>query len=311
MPQKKTSWSCSHMRRNTEPVTAIAPLQVHKHSVMRSHLRLFPALLINPGPCHPRVLKYKTCQSSAHFIPIKAAPIRPFRLRVPNSPTSNTHNSTQPSVAQLPQASPVPGYGHVWTASTALAGMQPTNRDAACAGLGPFPRPAPTVLPMVRFGLPTPPRHATLHNADSDLMHHQFRVSLLQWNPGPARKNPTQILQAMCGRFHVVILHEGSGHAPLVSDQFATYTGGTDHLAMLLNRNTFEPDAAVAVVNEPSSSKDTWRMVVRGLLRHPSLLGIPTVTFCSVHIHNVVAKKARCLDLSPSSPTCAHVTAQC
>ena len=38
---------------------------------------------------------------------------------------------------------------------------------------------------------------------------------------------------------------------------------------------------------------DTWRMpalVVRGLLR-PSLSGTPTVTFCSVHIHNVVAKK--------------------
>ena len=30
---------------------------------------------------------------------------------------------------------------------------------------------------------------------------------------------------------------------------------------------------------------------VRGLLRRPSLSGSPTVTFCSVHIHNVVAKK--------------------
>ena len=30
---------------------------------------------------------------------------------------------------------------------------------------------------------------------------------------------------------------------------------------------------------------------VRGLLRRPSLSGTPTVTFCSVHIHNVVAKK--------------------
>ena len=32
-------------------------------------------------------------------------------------------------------------------------------------------------------------------------------------------------------------------------------------------------------------------LVVRGLLRRPSLSGSPTVTFCSVHIHNVVAKK--------------------
>ena len=31
--------------------------------------------------------------------------------------------------------------------------------------------------------------------------------------------------------------------------------------------------------------------VARGLLRRPSLSGRPTVTFCSVHFHNVVAKK--------------------
>ena len=32
-------------------------------------------------------------------------------------------------------------------------------------------------------------------------------------------------------------------------------------------------------------------LIVRGLLRRPPLSGSPTVTFCSVHIHNVVAKK--------------------
>ena len=32
-------------------------------------------------------------------------------------------------------------------------------------------------------------------------------------------------------------------------------------------------------------------LVVRGLLRRRSLSGTLTVTFCSVHIHNVVAKK--------------------
>ena len=32
-------------------------------------------------------------------------------------------------------------------------------------------------------------------------------------------------------------------------------------------------------------------LIVQGLLRRPSLSGTPTVTFCSVHIHNVVAKK--------------------
>ena len=32
-------------------------------------------------------------------------------------------------------------------------------------------------------------------------------------------------------------------------------------------------------------------LIVRPLLRCPSLSGTATVTFCSVHIHNVVAKK--------------------
>ena len=32
-------------------------------------------------------------------------------------------------------------------------------------------------------------------------------------------------------------------------------------------------------------------LIVRALLRRPSLSGSPTVTFCSAHIHNVVAKK--------------------
>ena len=29
-------------------------------------------------------------------------------------------------------------------------------------------------------------------------------------------------------------------------------------------------------------------LIVRGLLRRPSLAGTPTVTFCSLHIHNVI-----------------------
>ena len=50
----------------------------------------------------------------------------------------------------------------------------------------------------------------------------------------------------------------------------------------------------VFAFKEDSTSKGTWGMVlliVRGLLRCPSLSGTPTVTFCSVHILNVFAKK--------------------
>ena len=57
---------------------------------------------------------------------------------------------------------------------------------------------------------------------------------------------------------------------------------------------TFEPDPTVLAFRENFTSKGTWGMVlliVRALLRRPSLSGTPKVTFCSVHIHNVVAKK--------------------
>ena len=126
--------------------------------------------------------------------------------------------------------------------------------------------------------------HGYFDTADSDLMHHQFRLSLLQWNPGPASTNPTSIVSAACGKYHAVILQEASDHVPHISDQFMAFTGNTD-LAILLNKDTFEPDPIVLTFKADSTSKGTWGMVlliVRGLL---------TVTFCSVHIHNVVAKK--------------------
>ena len=89
----------------------------------------------------------------------------------------------------------------------------------------------PTIIPMVRFGLPKPPGQDNLHsahNANSDLLHHQYRLSVLQWNPGPTRKNPTQILPTVCGRFHAVILGEAKDHVLHVSDQFIAYTSDTD-----------------------------------------------------------------------------------
>ena len=131
-----------------------------------------------------------------------------------------------------------------------------------------------------------------IDTADSDLMHHQFRLSLLQWNPGPARRNPTNIVSAAYGKFHAVLLQEASDHVPHIPDQFRVYTDNMD-LAILLNKDTFEPDPMVLAFKADSTSKNTWGMVlliVRGLLRRTSLSGTPTVTFCSVHIHNVVPK---------------------
>ena len=116
----------------------------------------------------------------------------------------------------------------------------------------------------------------------------QFLSGIPVW-----RRNPTNIIAATCGRFHAVILQEASDHVPHISDQFIANTGNTD-LAMLLNMDTFEPDPAVFAFKEASTSKDargTVLLIVRGLLCRPSLSGTPTVTFCSVHIHNVVDKK--------------------
>ena len=199
------------------------------------------------------------------------------------SPVSTTHVGTHPvRTASSAKRS----------ASTALAGTHYSTGPTLRTDAGPFPKPKAVILPMVHFGHPQSngPGIAT---ADSDIMHHQFRLSLLQWNPGPARRNPTNIVSAACGRFHAVILQEASDHVSHISDYFSAYTDNTD-LAILLNKDTFEPDPTVLTFKADCTSKNTWGMVlliVRALVRRPSLSGTPTVTFCSVHIHNVVAKK--------------------
>ena len=143
---------------------------------------------------------------------------------------------------------------HKRSAGTAPAGTHSAIGADPRAGCGPVPKPRPAVLPMVRFGLPKPAGIGHLHNADSDLMHHHFRLSILQWNPGTARRNPTQIIAATCGRFHAAILHEASDHVLHISDQFIAYTGNTD-LAILLNKDTFEPNPSVYAFNDVSTSK--------------------------------------------------------
>ena len=66
-------------------------------------------------------------------------------------------------------------------------------------------------------------------------------------------------MTATRGRFHAVILQEASDHVPHVTDQFIAYTGNTD-LAILLNKDTFEPDPMVFALNEDPTSKGTWCM---------------------------------------------------
>ena len=251
-------------------------------------------VLLQPPPgleeyAPPPGFEKSTHLCASHGKPVKAAPVRPclftaFSVTPPQPPVCTTHVGTHPV------GSATTGKR---SASTALAGTHNSVDADHRAGTVPFPEPRALILPLVNFGQSKPEGHGYIDTADSDLMHHQYRLSLLQWNPGPARRNPTNIVSAACGKFHAVILQEASDHVPHISDQFLVGTGNTD-LVILLNKDTFESDPVVLTYKVDSTSKSTWSMVlliVRGLLRRPSLSGSPTVTFCSVHIDNVVAKK--------------------
>ena len=117
-----------------------------------------------------------------------------------------------------------------------------TPTMASYAGYEAFPKPLPRVLPFTTFGKPKLGFEGEMTDDVSDLLHAQYRLSLLQWNAGAVRRRPTKLITAMCGAFNAVLLQEAHDHVPHISDQFNTYSdeGG---LAILLNKDTFLPDA--------------------------------------------------------------------
>ena len=127
-----------------------------------------------------------------------------------STPSRQPHVSTTQVGTHSARSSPA----HTRSASTALTGTHSAIGADSRAGRGPFPKPRPVVLPMVSFGQTKPAGLGHSHNADSEPMHHPSRLFILQWNPGPARRNPTQIIAAACGRFQAVILQEASDHVP-------------------------------------------------------------------------------------------------
>ena len=251
--------------------------------------------------------RHPFCQSPPSILGAHVAPLPPPGLEQPVPPpviATQPQSLTNVSSSHCPTLQPTASTTHVGThparpagakrsASTAYAGTHNSNGPCPRTEVTSFPKPNAVVLPMLNFGHSKTCGPSPIATADSDIMHHQFRLSLLQWNPGPARRNPTNIVSAACGKFHGVILQEASDHVPHISAYFLAYTDNTD-LAILLNKDTFEPDPFVTSFRVDSTSKNTWGMVlliVRAMLRRPSLSGSPTVTFFSVHIHNVVAKK--------------------
>ena len=134
-----------------------------------------------------------------------------------------------------------------------------------------FPRPAQGVQPLVTFGKSKPEFHGPLPDAKSDLLHAQYRLSLLQWNAGAVRRQPTQLVTAMCGAFNAVLLQEAHDHVSHISDQFNTYSDDGD-LVILLNKDTFLPDAVKYPIIEESTSKTSWglkALVICGHIRRP------------------------------------------
>ena len=164
---------------------------------------------------------------------------------------------------------------------------------ARFTGYETFPNPPPWVLPLTTPGKPKPSFDWCMTDAVSDLLHAQYRLSILLWNAGAARRQPTQLSTVMCGAFNAVLLQEARGHVQHISDQFQVYTDDED-LAILLNRDTFLPDSVKYPIIEESTRKTTWSLkalVVCGHLRRPPVGAPKTVTFCSVHLNNMVAKK--------------------
>ena len=297
--------------RTVSSFSVDASLQTSTHSVVQldaaTQLDLTEFLIGWIFSDSPLDRRHPLCQSPPSVLGSHVVPLPPPGLEQPApSPEIAAHSQSLTNAGssscptQLPSVStthvgthPVRPAGAKRSASTAHAGTHNSIGSNIRTDAGLFPKPKAVILPMVNFGQPKSSGPSPIATADSDIMHHQFRLSPLQWNPGPARRNYSNIVSAACGKFHAIILQEASDHVPHISDQFMAYTGNTD-LAILLNKDTFEPETFVLTFKADSTSKNTWGMVlliVRALLRRPSLSGTPTVTFCSGHIHNVVAKK--------------------
>ena len=142
---------------------------------------------------------------------LKAAPARPHSHNGPSSTSPGTPTPpTSPPLPDSRRGQPHPSgntyhslcsYPQKRSASTAPAGTHSAIGCRPTCWSWSIPEAPAVVLPMVRFGFPKHARLGHIHNADSDLMHYQFRLSLPQWNPGPARRNPTNIIAAACGKF--------------------------------------------------------------------------------------------------------------
>ena len=238
-----------------------------------------PHVLLQP----PLGLEEYACQHASNGILVKAAPVRPrlctaISVTLPQPLNRTTHVETHPvrSVTTCKRS-----------ASTVIAGTHNLVGADLRAGSGLFPKPRalvlwsnlvnPNLMGKVTLILPT---------AISYIINIFFLSfsGIQTWRAGTLLTSSRLLVESSMRLLFKkpVIMFRAS---PISS---IACIGNTD-LAIFLNKDTFEPDPMVLAYKEDTTSKSTWSMVlliVRGLLRRHS-----HVTFCSVHIHIVVAKK--------------------
>ena len=123
------------------------------------------------------------------------------------------------------------------SASIAVAGTHNLVGAHPRAGTGPFPKPRALVLPMVKFGQSKPDGIGYIDTADSDLMHHQYRLSLFFSGIQDRPREPHQYYRGCLWKVPCGYSSRASDHVSHISDQFIAHTGNTD-LAILLNKDT-------------------------------------------------------------------------
>ena len=137
-------------------------------------------VLLQPPPG----LEEYACQHASHGILVKAAPVRPrlctaISVTPPQPLNRTTHVETHPvrSATTCKRS-----------ASNVIAGTHnPVGADPR-AGSGLFPKPR-ALCSLVKFGQSKSDGQGYIGTAHRGLMHHQYRLSVLQWNPDLARRN--------------------------------------------------------------------------------------------------------------------------
>ena len=147
-----------------------------------------PRALLQPPPGLEQPDTPPDLATYSHLLTAHGVSTISFPSHALQQPASTTHVVTHP-VRSATSAKR--------SASTALAGTHnPVGSDPR-TGTGPFPKPRALVLPMVKFEQSKSDRLGHIDTVDSDLMHRQFRLSLLQWNPGPAQKSYQHCLRCL------------------------------------------------------------------------------------------------------------------